>query len=81
MSEYFKRFIILSVFIQIRQVRHQSVDKMKYYQPHFSQDMVLGLGLDRGVPIQNSKTLGQFFEPLYMVHYLYRLGSVHGPSN
>jgi hypothetical protein len=64
MSEYFIWFIIPSVFIQIRWLRHQIVDKIKYYHPDFFPDLVLGLGFHRGWCFQDSETLGQFFEPL-----------------
>jgi hypothetical protein len=38
---------------------------MQYYHPDFFQELVLGLGLDWCMFVQNGKTLGQFFELLY----------------
>jgi hypothetical protein len=40
---------------------------MQYYHPDFFQELVLGLGLDWCKFVQNGKTLGQFFELLYML--------------
>jgi hypothetical protein len=56
----------LSVFVQIGHVRHQIVDKMQYYHSDVFQELVLGLGLDWCKFVQNGKTLGQFFELLYV---------------
>ena len=39
---------------------------MQYYHPDFFQELVLGLGLDWCMFVQNGKTLGQFFELLYI---------------
>ena len=39
---------------------------MQYYHPDFFQELVLGLGLDWCKFVQNGKTLGQFFELLYL---------------
>src|SRR3981081_3002329 len=70
MSEYFKLFITLSVFIQIRHIRHQFEAKMQYYHTHFLHDIILGLGLEKSETIQNSETLGQFLGPLYVQIYI-----------
>jgi hypothetical protein len=39
---------------------------MQYYHPDFFQELGLGLGLDWCKFAQNGKTLGQFFELLYV---------------
>ena len=67
MSGHFILFITPSVLIRITYSKAGLQAKMKYYDIGFLWNIMSHGCSDMNQSLQNSQTLGQFFEPLYMV--------------